>query len=104
MDEDLKPEADVEVAKPRVLPITVGRQLWYRPMGYHPNSMCVNSGDQPLACTVLYVWSDRCINADVIDHGGKHHFISSCMVRQPDDEQPQYSHAEWMPYQIKVAT
>jgi hypothetical protein len=65
--------------------------------------MAINSGNQPLDCTVLYVWGDRCANLEVIDHAGQHHFVSSGHVRQPDDPAPSFAYAEWMPFQIGQA-
>lgn len=88
---------------PKIMTPSVGRKLWFRPGAGNPPGMCVNSGNQPLDCTVLYVWGDRCINAEVVDHGGKHHFMSSLTLRQPGDLEPSGYHAEWMPFQIGQA-
>jgi hypothetical protein len=88
---------------PKIIPPGVGRKLWYRPGPSVVPGMCVNSGNQPLDCTVLYVWNDRCINAEVIDHAGKHHFKSSLRLVQPGDAPWQGEYAEWMPFQVGQA-
>ena len=87
---------------------TVGRKVWYfpgeaqvskkNPDGTDGPGMVRRTGD-PLDATVLCVWSDRCVNLQVVDHAGQAHFISSATLAQEGDAVSVHGHAEWMPYQ-----
>lgn len=100
----------------KVITPTVGRQVWF--FGIPSESLAYGSPPsplrtpksfdpkQPMAATVLYAWSDRVVNLDVIDHAGQHFFVSSAELLQPGDDPALLSgsaHAEWMPYQVGQA-
>lgn len=82
---------------------TVGRIVWFWPSWDYAAQigMKVIEADQPMAASVAYVWTDRLVNLDVIDHIGKHHGISSVQLMQPGDADPVPGNnwCEWMPYQ-----
>lgn len=84
---------------------TIGRKVWYRPNGtsfIQPDGTFkspVSCGTQPMDATVIFVWSDRMVNLDVIDHMGNHFVATSVTLVQPGDPTPSGSHCEWMPYQ-----
>lgn len=83
---------------------TIGRRVWFRP---HPDlGRLLNSGpficlnDQvPMDAGIVYVWHDRMVNLDVTDHAGNHHAITSVELWQGDNDRPNFSYAEWMPFQ-----
>jgi hypothetical protein len=84
---------------------TVGRVVLF-----HPSESLVNSSGmavsspQPLAATVAYVHSTRCVNLAIFDHNGYHYNITSVRLLQDDDKPNDgESYAEWMPYQIEQA-
>lgn len=66
---------------------------------------------QPLDATVLAVWGDRLINAEVVDTMGKHFVKMSATLVQEGDTLPTFGQADaegnrtpggyfqWMPYQ-----
>lgn len=87
---------------------TIGRQVWFRPGLPLTHDFHVIHPEQALAATVVYAFSDRLVNLDVIDHLGKHHFLSEAVLLQDDDEPPVIgtdtgNYAEWMPYQKATA-
>lgn len=67
---------------------TVGRVVLYK--GEFPETA---------AAIVVRVWSDTCVNLTVFDPSGCVHSRTSVTLRQPEDEAPQGSFCEWMPYQ-----
>lgn len=76
-----------------------GRQVWFFPNGcFLPHLAHL---DQPLAATVVHVWSDRSINLQVLDMDGKAHAMKSVQLLQDDDAAPSHGivYADWMPYQ-----
>jgi hypothetical protein len=76
---------------------TNGRQVWY-----HPSSMddaIVRHGPDPLAATIVHVWSDRMVNLQVLDSNGNAHARTSVRLMQDGDVPDDYSYAEWMPFQ-----
>lgn len=76
---------------------TNGRQVWFHPNGNYPD---ISYAGQPLAATVVQVWSDHCVNLQVLDANGRAHAVTSVPLLQGDDAAPQGSaYAEWMPYQ-----
>lgn len=78
---------------------TIGRQVWFwrRPKArQEPN-------EQPQAATVCYVWNDRMVNLSVIDHNGGITPVTSVPLRQPEDNEPEGLHCEWMPFQVGQA-
>lgn len=83
---------------------TIGRQVWYQHGGSHLGDMTMmypgaDAPTQPMAATVIYVWGDRMVNLDVIDHAGKHYAKTSVPLLQDDDTPPDQPYAQWMPYQ-----
>lgn len=77
---------------------TIGRQVWFWQFGH------TTEGEQPQAATVCYVFSDRMVNLQVIDHNGIARAMTSVPLRQSEDEAPVGSYCEWMPYQKAVAS
>ena len=67
---------------------TVGRVVLYK--GEFPETA---------AAIVVRVWGDRMVNLTVFDPSGSVHARTSVTLRQPEDEAPQGSFCEWMPYQ-----
>lgn len=97
----------------KIITPTVGRKIWYRPAAYDLiglGAMTV-AQDQPLDATVLAVWGDRCINAEVKDVTGKHFVKMSATLVQEGDALPMQGpkdaegnatpggYFQWMPYQ-----
>lgn len=74
---------------------TVGRVVWIRK---RPEQL-QNQTDQPEAALVTYVWGDRLVNVAGFDANGTPFALTSLTLRQPGDEDPHTTHAEWMPYQ-----
>jgi hypothetical protein len=87
-----------------VIKPTVGRIVWYRPSQAFDAGMTVHDWLQPLAATVAYVWSDTCVNLDVVDHNGVHHARTSVTLHQGEGPCTSSPFAEWMPYQKSVAS
>ena len=90
-----------------ILP-TIGRQVWYQHGGAHLGDMTIrypgpDANTQPMAATVVYVWADRMVSLDVIDHAGKHYAMTSVPLLQDDDTPPDHPYAQWMPYQVGQA-
>jgi hypothetical protein len=80
---------------------SVGRIVWYRPAQYLDiGKMAIHDWREPLAAMVVWVWSESCVNLDVVDHNGAHHKRSSVTLHQNDgypcDASP---FCEWMPFQ-----
>lgn len=81
---------------------TVGRKLYYWPV----NEPAIEQIDprQPCDATLLFPWSDTCVNLSIIDHQGRVHVRTSVFLHQGDGPFPgDYSHAAWMPYQTGQA-
>jgi hypothetical protein len=93
---------------------TVGRQVWYRPsvsdqLGPVPMSVAgsIQRGEaQPLAATIIAVWSDRCVNVQITDVVGRVFTKTSLRLLQEGDDTPKngagdeiYGYAEWVPFQ-----
>lgn len=77
---------------------TNGRQVWYYPNG---TFLSVN-GDrgQPLAATVVHVWSDNCVNLKVLDAEGQAHQVTSVRLLADGEEAPSLgAYCDWMPFQ-----
>lgn len=77
---------------------TNGRQVWFYPNG----TFLSVDGDkgQPLAATVVHVWSDNCVNLQVLDAEGR--AIQATSVRLlADGETPPAigAYCDWMPFQ-----
>lgn len=86
---------------------TVGRVLWFR-NGSQIGATDIdqlqgNAQHQPMKAMVLYVHNSRCVNVEVVDHGGGRHIYTSCTLRQDMDPAPSGPYAEWMPYQVGQA-
>jgi hypothetical protein len=90
---------------------TVGRKVWYIPSD---QDLAGNFGmqcapQQPLDATVIGVWSDVCVNLQVIDLKGHVFTVESADLIQPDTIAPKMEgrakgYAIWMPYQISLQT
>jgi hypothetical protein len=86
-----------------VIEPTIGRQVWFYPNGDTRFTQYAGhgaNGRQPLAATVIYVWSNTRVNLSVIDHAGAQHAVGSVKLLQ--DEELSLSmdpYATWMPYQ-----
>lgn len=73
---------------------TIGRKVWYRPLGYSEGAVDSN---QPFDATVVHVWSDICVNLVIRDHVGNQFTKTSVSLAQDREAQP--GECEWMPYQ-----
>jgi len=61
-------------------------------------------GDQPMAATIVYVWTDRCVNIAGFDHKGKLFQAEVVTLVQQGDEVPVNGHyCEWMPDAKRIA-
>lgn len=78
---------------------TVGRVVLFRPSSNSVEPGFSFYGQQPCAAVVAYVHSDTMVNLTVFDHVGNPHSRTSVPLVQDDDEYPQGSYCEWMPYQ-----
>jgi len=83
---------------PSITP-NIGRKVWYWPLKDTANIVSYNP-ETPCDATIVYVWSDTCVNLRVTDHTGATHVRTSV---QPDTERPSSNHATWMPYQVGQA-
>ena len=89
---------------------TIGRKLWYIPSD---QDIAGNFGmrrgpDQPLDATIIGVWSDRCVNLQVIDLTGRVFFVEHSMLVQDDEKSPcmegrVHGYAIWQPFQVHQA-
>lgn len=79
---------------------TVGRMLHYYPNG-HEGFPC--QVGRPLAATIAHVWSDTCVNLNVLDANGNPHGRTSVYLAQPEAEVPAGGYCTWMPYQVGQA-
>ena len=79
---------------------SIGRVVLYQP---HEADQVVNHGDQPMAATVSYVWSDRMVNLSIADHDGNT-FTKTSVTLAQDDDAVEPGMCEWMPYQKEQAT
>lgn len=80
---------------------TIGRKVWF----YDSYLGACNDVRQPFDATVIYVWSESCVNLDVTDHHGNRHIKTSVPLREPregDQHGVEYV-ATWMPYQMGQA-
>lgn len=89
----------------KVITPTIGRKVWFHPNGATllNGATFADFGAQPLDATVAYVWGDRMVNLQVIDHAGTPHPVTSVPLRQPDDPAPVWFYCEWMPFQVGQA-
>lgn len=81
---------------------TIGRKVWYRPVGHNRTELGVWDDAQPCDATVTYVWHDRMVNLRVTGPSGAVKQYNSTQLLQGDDAAPTLTHggyAEWMPYQ-----
>lgn len=81
---------------------TIGRKVWYWP---HDEDGGLNVYDDKQACdaTVVYVWSETCVNLRVTDHAGNTVARTSVLLVQDEERPAGRSHATWMPYQVGQA-
>ena len=96
-----------ESIDPPVLVIapSVGRKVHFYPgnVQFHSKPHCINPA-VPMDATVVFVWSDRMVNLQVVDHIGQVHALTSITLRQPDDVIAEgAAYAEWMPFQVGQA-
>jgi len=73
---------------------TIGRILWYFP----------DNDAEKQAAIITYVKSDRMVNLCVFSGNGHSAPSQNVQLVQPEDEKPNGSYCEWMPYQIKKAS
>ncbi|WP_431014541.1 hypothetical protein [Bradyrhizobium pachyrhizi] len=83
---------------------SIGRVVWYIPSTNDLNSfassrMVQHDPAQPFKADVVFVWSDTCVNLEVVDHAGGRHVRTSVPINQ-EGFTPR---AEWMPYQAGQA-
>lgn len=77
---------------------TVGRIVLFVPN--EVDIMARLDKDQPCAARVAYVWNDRLVNLEVVDHNGLTHVRPSARLLQDDDVPFEgEAYAQWMPYQ-----
>lgn len=76
---------------------TVGRQVWYRPRV----DELAHAHSQHFAATVTHVWSENCVNLQILRENGQPLCKTSVILAQ--DRMAQPGEAEWMPYQIGQA-
>jgi hypothetical protein len=90
----------VEVDERRVLPLTRGRVVYYT-AGSDDRPFY---GQGPMTAHVVEVYGDRKVNL-LVAHPlhGDFQRRNDVIFRQPDDEQPDLSFAEWMPFQVQQA-
>lgn len=85
-----------------VIAPSVGRKVHFYPgnVQFHSKPHCINPA-VPMDATVVFVWSDRMVNLQVVDHIGQVHALTSITLRQPDDVIAEgAAYAEWMPFQV----
>lgn len=81
---------------------TVGRRVYFRPMGHHRTALQVWDDTQPCDAGIVYVWGDRMVNLLVTGPNGAVLAVNSVTFVHPGDTPPAgQSYVEWMPYQIK---
>jgi hypothetical protein len=81
-----------------VIPPTPGRIIWIR-----NREGRVHAGSQPETAIITYVWNLRSINVHGWDANGEPFQITSLVLVQPGDSAPDFTYAEWMPFQIGQA-
>jgi len=82
---------------------TIGRKVWFF-VGDDHQEMNVESNDQPLDATVIFVHNDTHVNLFILDHMGHQHFASNVELVQPGEYAPtRGSYATWMDYQVDQA-
>lgn len=80
---------------------TIGRKVWYWP--HEDGGLNVYDANQACDATVVYVWSDTCVNLRVTDHAGNTVARTSVRLVQDEERPARQSHATWMPYQLGQA-
>lgn len=77
---------------------TIGRKVWF--YDFNPSSSICYGQSKPFDATVIYVWSDACVNLDVTAHNGERFIKTSVPLRDPADGDCHNGYfATWMPYQ-----
>lgn len=78
---------------------TVGRVVWFW------NKKPVDATVQPQAAIVSHVWGDVCVNLAIFDPNGNAVANPPTSIRlvQEGEDQPDFPHCTWMPYQIGQA-
>jgi hypothetical protein len=86
---------------------TIGRKVWYRPVGHNRTLLAVFDDSQPCDATIVYVWNDRMVNLRVTGPTGVVQAFNSVLLMQDGDAPPTHilhgGYAEWMPYQAGQA-
>lgn len=81
---------------------SIGRKVWYWPV--NEPAMAQFNTELALDATVIYPWSDTCVNLSITDHTGVVHVRTSVFLHQGDiGGRPSSSCATWMPYQMGQA-
>ncbi len=84
-----------------VIKPTIGRVVWYYPPGAKPDT---DSGCQPHAALVAYVFTDGRVNLAAFDDHGRNYEAGSVLLIQEGEDFPEGGNfCTWMPYQIGQA-
>ena len=70
---------------------TVGRVVHFFPATTDP----LHRDDEPLAATIVRVWSNSCVNLALFDGNGHLHRRSSVLLHQEENERPDAGFAAW---------
>lgn len=77
----------------QVIHPTIGRVVWFQ----------TDYDSQPKAALVAFVHNDRLVNLGGFDASGQPFAATSVVLKQPNDPQPEFPFAMWMPYQVAQA-
>ena len=80
---------------------SIGRKVWF----YDSSTFVGMDPRQAFDATIIYVWSDECVNLKVTDHNGNDRVETSVLLREPQagDEHGIGPCATWMPFQVGQA-
>lgn len=70
---------------------TIGRVVHFFPATTDP----LHRNDEPLAATVVRVWSNTCVNLALFDGDGHLHRRTSVLLHQEENERPDSGFAAW---------
>jgi hypothetical protein len=75
-----------------MIPPTVGRVIWFRPIG-------ARGGEQPLSASIAHVNHDGTINIGYFSPIGQACAAVGIEIWDGESERPTGAYCEWMPYQ-----